>query len=266
MGFDVARWQPRVREGGAEALRVRARAIRTSRQHGHECGRRADPAALSIVERSGVRVGFIGVRPRTALLPAAEFARQYRALDLSEAVTATCPICARRGEAIVGWPPRRFQQGRPAGRSSTRRGDGDEGTWSSRSTHSALDLRVDGKPWRGSVLAWPSTRVRLISTARAARGRRRGRGGATGTRGTADPEIAALVPERPAGWRRGERGSPGGAPPRHDRVDAGGGPPSALRGRRPAVLNPGTRAPISLPADHIADAFGARVRASGLAN
>jgi len=56
-------------------------------EHGGPRDRRADPPSYKIVERAGVRVGFIGVttdETPTWLLP--EYKREYRFRDISETV------------------------------------------------------------------------------------------------------------------------------------------------------------------------------------
>jgi 5'-nucleotidase len=92
-------------EGGAEALRL-VRLARYPYVAANTLERDTGELILppyEIVERSGVRVGFIGVTTEdTPYFLLSEFARQYRWTDVSDAVNRWVPELRRRGvEAIV---------------------------------------------------------------------------------------------------------------------------------------------------------------------
>src|ERR671915_425750 len=92
-------------EGGAEALRLVRRArypYVAANTVSAETGEPILPP-YEIVERAGVRVGFIGVTTiDTPFFLLSEFARAYRWLDLSDSVNRWVPELRRRGvEAIV---------------------------------------------------------------------------------------------------------------------------------------------------------------------
>ena len=106
MGFDVGTLgNHEFDEGGAEALRLAGRAdypyvaANTVTRAGGEL----ILPPYEIVERAGVRVGFIGVTTEdTPFFLLSEFAREYRWLDVSDSVNRWVPELRRRGvEAIV---------------------------------------------------------------------------------------------------------------------------------------------------------------------
>jgi 5'-nucleotidase len=154
MGFDVGTLgNHEFDEGGAEALRLVGLArypYIAANTVTRDSGELILPP-YRIVERSGVKVGFIGVTTEdTPFFLLSEFARQYRWTDVSEAVNRWVPELRRRGvEAIVVLAHAgAFQQGAAA--------DGeivDEAREMSDAvdvvvaghTHSKLDLEVDGK-------------------------------------------------------------------------------------------------------------------------
>jgi 5'-nucleotidase len=107
-----------------------------------------------IVERDGVKVGFIGVTTNTAtqyLLP--RYARRFRFLDMSDSVNRQVPRLRRQGvEAIVVLAHSgAFQQGDKGGKASgevateTSQMDGAVDVVVAGHTHSYLNTRVDGK-------------------------------------------------------------------------------------------------------------------------
>ncbi|HEV3375950.1 MAG TPA: bifunctional metallophosphatase/5'-nucleotidase, partial [Thermoleophilaceae bacterium] len=141
-------------EGGAEALRLVERAdypyvaANTVTRDGGEL----ILPPYEIVERDGVRVGFIGVTTiDTPFFLLSEFAREYRWLDLSDSVNRWVPELRRQGvEAIVvlahaGAFP--HGPGAAAGEivDEAREMDDAVDAIVAGHTHSRLDLMVDGK-------------------------------------------------------------------------------------------------------------------------
>ena len=154
MGFDVGTLgNHEFDEGGAEALRLvrRARypyvAANTVTREG---GEHILPP-YRIIERSGVKVGFIGVSTKdTPYFLLSEFARQYRWLDLSESVNRWVPELRSQGvEAIVVLAHAgALQEGTDAAGEvvdETRQMDDAVDVVIAGHTHSRLDLEVDGK-------------------------------------------------------------------------------------------------------------------------
>jgi 5'-nucleotidase len=140
-------------EGGAEALRLASRAgypYIAANTVTREGGKRI-LAPYRVVERSGVKVGFIGVTTKdTPYFLLSEFARQYRWLDLSESVNRYVPELRAQGvEAIVVLAHAgAFGDGADAAGEiveETREMDDAVDVVIAGHTHSALDLRVDGK-------------------------------------------------------------------------------------------------------------------------
>ena len=140
-------------EGGAEALRLvrRARypyvAANTVTREGGEL----ILPPYEIVERAGVKVGFIGVTTvDTPYFLLSEFARQYRWLDLSDSVNRWVPEMRQRGvEAIVVLAHAgAFQVGADAVGEvvdEARQMDDAVDVIVAGHTHSRLNLVVDGK-------------------------------------------------------------------------------------------------------------------------
>jgi 5'-nucleotidase len=141
-------------EGGAEALRLvqRARypylAANTVTRDGGEL----ILPPYEIVERDGVRVGFIGVTTvDTPFFLLSEFAREYRWLDLSDSVNRWVPELRRQGvEAIVVLAHAgAFPQGPDAAVGEivdeAHQMDDAVDAIVAGHTHSRLDLMVDGK-------------------------------------------------------------------------------------------------------------------------
>ena len=154
MGFDVGTLgNHEFDEGGAEALRLvrRARypyvaANTVTRQGGEPI-----LPPYRIVERSGVKVGFIGVTTKdTPFFLLSEFAREYRWLDLSDSVNRYVPELRAQGvEAIVVLAHAgAFQAGNQAAGEvvdETREMDDAVDVVIAGHTHSKLNLDVDGK-------------------------------------------------------------------------------------------------------------------------
>ena len=154
MGFDVGTLgNHEFDEGGAEALRLVGRA-----QYPYVAANTVTRAGgelilppYEIVERAGVKVGFIGVTTEdTPYFLLSEFARQYRWLDLSDSVNRWVPELRRRGvEAIVVLAHAgAFQEGEAAEGEivdETREMDDAVDVVVAGHTHSRLDLEVDGK-------------------------------------------------------------------------------------------------------------------------
>ena len=141
-------------EGGAEALRLvrRARypyvAANTVTREGGEL----ILPPYQIVERAGVKIGFIGVTTvDTPYFLLSEFARAYRWLDLSDSVNRWVPELRSRGvEAIVVLAHAgAFQEGSnaAAGEIVDEAGQMDDAVdvIVAGHTHSELDVEVDGK-------------------------------------------------------------------------------------------------------------------------
>ena len=154
MGFDVGTLgNHEFDEGGSEALRLVGRA-----QYPYVAANTVTRAGgelilppYEIVERAGVKVGFIGVTTEdTPYFLLSEFARQYRWLDLSDSVNRWVPELRRRGvEAIVVLAHSgAFGEGEAAEGEivdETREMDDAVDVVVAGHTHSRLDLEVDGK-------------------------------------------------------------------------------------------------------------------------
>ena len=154
MGFDVgAVGNHEFDEGGAELMRV----LQASRYQ-WLAANTVDPATgapvltpYKVIERAGVRVGFIGVTTDdtpTWLLP--EFKREYRFLDISETVNRWVPELRARGiEAIVVLAHSgAFQKGESAVgeiADETAQMDDAVDVVVAGHTHSELNFTVDGK-------------------------------------------------------------------------------------------------------------------------
>ncbi|HYN49635.1 MAG TPA: metallophosphoesterase, partial [Thermoleophilaceae bacterium] len=257
-------------EGGAEALRLvrRARypyiAANTVTREGGEL----ILPPYQIVERSGVKVGFIGVTTKdTPIFLLSEFARQYRWLDLSASVNRYVPELRAQGvEAIVVLAHAgAFQDGADAAGeivAETREMDDAVDVVIAGHTHSALDLRVGGKLVVEALsygVAFDRVRVTVD---RASGDVVAGAGEVVRTRHGAvspDPEIAALVDDAarrvaPLGERViGEAD----AYLDHEQVDRMAvDAQRAFAGADLAVLNPGnTRADLQRGPITYADAF-----------
>jgi 5'-nucleotidase len=257
-------------EGGAEALRLVRRArypYVAANTVGSDTGELILPP-YEIVERAGVKVGFIGVTTiDTPYFLLSEFARQYRWLDLSDSVNRWVPELRRRGvEAIVVLAHAgAFQEGTGgAGEviDEARQMDDAVDVIVAGHTHSRLNLEVDGKLVIEALsygVAFDRVRLKVD--------RRSGdvldaAGRVLPTRhaGIApDPELAALVE------RYAERVAPVGDrvvgyTPRyleHDAVDAMAVEAQrAFAGADIAFLNPGnTRADLDRGPVTYADAF-----------
>jgi 5'-nucleotidase len=154
MGFDVGTLgNHEFDEGGAEALRLvrRARypyiAANTETRDGGDLILRP----YRIVERGGVKVGFIGVTTTdTPYFLLSEYARQFNWTDLSDAVNRYVPELQRQGvEAIVVLAHAgAFQQGDDAAGeivNEARQMSDAVDVVVAGHTHSQLDLEVDGK-------------------------------------------------------------------------------------------------------------------------
>jgi 5'-nucleotidase len=154
MGFDVGTLgNHEFDEGGAKALRLVRRA-RYPYVAANTVTREGDDLILPpyrIVERAGVKVGFIGVTTKdTPYFLLSEFARQYRWLDLSDSVNRWVPELQSQGvEAIVVLAHAgALQQGADAAGEvvdETRQMDDAVDVVIAGHTHSRLDLEVDGK-------------------------------------------------------------------------------------------------------------------------
>lgn len=154
MGFDVGTLgNHEFDEGGAEALRLAGRArypYVAANSIAREGGRPVLPP-YAIVERSGVKVGFIGVTTKdTPYFLLSEFARQYRWPDISDTVNRWVPELRAQGvEAIVVLAHGgAFQDGDDAAGEivdETREMDDAVDVVVAGHTHSRLDLEVDGK-------------------------------------------------------------------------------------------------------------------------
>jgi 5'-nucleotidase len=140
-------------EGGAEALRLVRRAhypYVAANTVTREGGELILPP-YEIVERAGVKVGFIGVTTvDTPYFLLSEFARQYQWLDLSDTVNRWVPELRRRGvEAIVVLAHAgAFQEGADAVGEvvdEARQMDDAVDVIVAGHTHSRLNLVVDGK-------------------------------------------------------------------------------------------------------------------------
>jgi 5'-nucleotidase len=154
MGFDVGTLgNHEFDEGGAEALRLvkRARypyiAANTETRDGGDL----ILPPYKIVERGGVKVGFIGVTTTdTPYFLLSEYARQFNWTDLSDAVNRYVPSLERQGvEAIVVLAHAgAFQQGDEAAGevvNEARQMSDAVDVVVAGHTHSRLDLEVDGK-------------------------------------------------------------------------------------------------------------------------
>jgi 5'-nucleotidase len=154
MGFDVGTLgNHEFDEGGAEALRLVGRAHYPYIAANTET---RDGGALilppyKIVERGGVKVGFIGVTTTdTPYFLLSEYARQFNWTDLSDAVNRYVPDLQRQGvEAIVVLAHAgAFQQGDDAAGevvNEARQMSDAVDVVVAGHTHSRLDLEVDGK-------------------------------------------------------------------------------------------------------------------------
>jgi 5'-nucleotidase len=141
-------------EGGAEALRLVRRAqypYVAANTVTREGGELILPP-YEIVEREGVKVGFIGVTTiDTPHFLLSEFAREFRWLDLSDSVNRWVPELRRRGvEAIVVLAHAgAFQEGTSSAVGEivdeARQMDDAVDVIVAGHTHSKLDLMVDGK-------------------------------------------------------------------------------------------------------------------------
>ncbi len=141
-------------EGGAEALRLvrRARYPYVAANTVTRDGGELILPPYQIVERAGVKVGFIGVTTvDTPYFLLSEFARAYRWLDLSDSVNRWVPELRSRGvEAIVVLAHAgAFQEGpdAAAGEIVDEAGQMDDAVdvIVAGHTHSKLDVEVDGK-------------------------------------------------------------------------------------------------------------------------
>jgi 5'-nucleotidase len=258
-------------EGGAEALRLVRRAdypyvaANTVTRDGGEL----ILPPYEVVERAGVKVGFIGVTTEdTPYFLLSEFAREHRWLDLSDAVNRWVPELRRRGvEAIVVLAHAgAFQEGDDAagGEIVDEAAEMDDAVdvVVAGHTHSPLDLEVDGKlVVEAFSYGTAFDRVRIAvdrasgdvvaGSAQVLRTRHRGI--------APDPELRALVE---SAARRvaplGER-VVGHTPHRLDReqVDRlAADAQRAFAGADVAVLNPGnTRADLEAGPITYADAF-----------
>jgi 5'-nucleotidase len=136
MGFDVGTLgNHEFDEGGAEALRLvrRARYPYVAANSVTREGGELILPPYRIVERSGVKIGFIGVTTEdTPYFLLSQFAREYRWLDLSESVNAGWPSCGPVGSRPSWYSPTpALSKTRvaPQARSSTK-----HGRWTMRST------------------------------------------------------------------------------------------------------------------------------------
>ena len=154
MGFDVGTLgNHEFDEGGAEALRVVGRAhypYIAANTETRDGGDLILPP-YKIVERGGVKVGFIGVTTTdTPYFLLSEYASQFNWTDLSDAVNRYVPDLQRRGvEAIVVLAHAgAFQQGDDAAGevvNEARQMSDAVDVVVAGHTHSRLDLEVDGK-------------------------------------------------------------------------------------------------------------------------
>jgi len=205
MGFDVGTLgNHEFDEGGAEALRLVDRAdypYVTANTRTRDGGDLILPP-YKIVERGGVKVGFIGVTTTdTPYFLLSEFARQFEWTDLSDAVNRYVPELERQGvEAIVVLAHAgAFQQGDDAAGEIV-----DEARQMSDAvdvvvaghTHSKLNLDVDGK-LVVQALSYGVAFDRVNITVDRASGdvvSKSATIAATGHQGVEpDPELAALV-------------------------------------------------------------------------
>jgi 5'-nucleotidase len=154
MGFDVGTLgNHEFDEGGAEALRLvhRAHYPYVAANTVTRDGGQLILPPYKIVERDGVKVGFIGVTTTdTPYFLLSEFARQYRWTDLSDAVNRYVPELERQGvEAIVVLAHAgALQQGDDAAGEvvdEARQMDDAVDVVVAGHTHSRLNLDVDGK-------------------------------------------------------------------------------------------------------------------------
>jgi 5'-nucleotidase len=154
MGFDVGTLgNHEFDEGGAEALRLVGRAhypYIAANTETRDGGDLILPP-YKIVERGGVKVGFIGVTTTdTPYFLLSEYASQFNWTDLSDAVNRYVPDLQRRGvEAIVVLAHAgAFQQGDDAAGevvNEARQMSDAVDVVVAGHTHSRLDLEVDGK-------------------------------------------------------------------------------------------------------------------------
>jgi 5'-nucleotidase len=154
MGFDVGTLgNHEFDEGGAEALRL-VHLAHYPYIAANTVTREGDDLILppyKIVERAGVKVGFIGVTTTdTPYFLLSEYARQFRWTDLSDAVNRYVPALQRQGvQAIVVLAHAgAFQQGDDAAGEvvdEARQMDPAVDVVVAGHTHSRLNLDVDGK-------------------------------------------------------------------------------------------------------------------------
>jgi 5'-nucleotidase len=154
MGFDVGTLgNHEFDEGGAEALRLVRRAHYPYIAANTETSDGGDLILppYKIVERAGVKVGFIGVTTTdTPYFLLSEYARQFNWTDLSDAVNRYVPDLQRQGvQAIVVLAHAgAFQQGDDAAGevvNEARQMSDAVDVVVAGHTHSRLDLEVDGK-------------------------------------------------------------------------------------------------------------------------
>jgi 5'-nucleotidase len=154
LGFDVGTLgNHEFDEGGAEALRLAGRAhypYIAANTETRDGGDLILPP-YKIIERGGVKVGFIGVTTTdTPYFLLSEYARQFNWTDLSDAVNRYVPDLQRQGvEAIVVLAHAgAFQQGDDAAGevvNEARQMSDAVDVVVAGHTHSRLDLEVDGK-------------------------------------------------------------------------------------------------------------------------
>src|SRR5829696_6969044 len=154
MGFDVGTLgNHEFDEGGAEMLRLVRRAEYPyigANTVDRDTGEPILPP-YQVVERAGVKVGFIGVTTTdTPFFLLSQFAREYRWTDLSDAVNRYVPELQHQGvQAIVVLAHAgAFQSGDDAAGEvvdETRQMDDAVDVVIAGHTHSKLDLEVDGK-------------------------------------------------------------------------------------------------------------------------
>src|SRR5215204_5722737 len=154
MGFDVGTpGNHEFDEGGAEALRLVRRARYPYIAANTEASDGGDLILppYKIVERAGVKVGFIGVATTdTPYFLLSEYAREFNWTDLSDAVNRYVPDLQRQGvQAIVVLAHAgAFQQGADAAGevvNEARQMSDAVDVVVAGHTHSRLDLEVDGK-------------------------------------------------------------------------------------------------------------------------
>ncbi len=267
-------------EGGGEALRLVGRAdypyvaANTVTRDGGEL----ILPPYEIVERAGVKVGFIGVTTAdTPFFLLSEFAREFRWLDLSDSVNRWVPELRRRGvEAIVVLAHAgAFQRATPPrARSSTRHARWTTPStwwWPATPTRPSTSRWTASSWWRPSPTAWPSTGCGSRSTVRPATSsrappqvRRTRHDGVARTRSW--PRSSTRPPAPWPRWATGWSGGRALPRPRASRP-ARRGRPARLRGRRPGLPQPGQHARrLERRPDHLRRRLrGPRLRAPRLA-